>query len=60
VNHRRVKHYVSIVAILALAAFGAWYLMESTEPRPDVVVAIVASIAGLGGYNLRQRSDVSK
>lgn len=58
-DHARVKHYVSVVGIVALAGFGAFYIMSSPEPNATVVLSIVAGIAGLGGYNLKQRQDTS-
>ena len=57
--HATVKHYVSIVGIIALAGFGVWYLSATPEPNPTVVLSIVGGIAGLGGYNLAQRRDTS-
>lgn len=58
-NHNRVKHYVSIVGIVGLLFFGLAYLMYSQNPSATVVLSIVAGIAGLGGYNLKQREDTS-
>jgi len=56
-DHSRVKHYVSIVGILGLACFGAFYLWEIQEPKATIVLAIITAMAGLGGYNLHQRED---
>lgn len=58
-NHSRVKHYVSIVGILALVIVGGVYLTLSPDPNATVILSIVAGIAGLGGYSLKQRQDVS-
>ena len=57
--HATVKHYVSIVGIIALVAFGVAYLYSTPDPNPSVVGSIVLGIAGLGGYNLAQRRDTS-
>jgi hypothetical protein len=52
----RQRTVVVVAAIVALAAFGAYYLATTTEPQPGVVVTIAAGIAGLGGYEVKQRS----
>jgi len=54
-GHRQ-RTVVVVAAILASLAFGAAYLATTTEPRATVVLTIIAAIAGLGGYEVRERS----
>lgn len=53
----RQRTAVVITAILALLAFGAYYLMHTPDPAPGIVATIIAGIAGLGGYEVRKRSQ---
>ena len=57
-NATVVKHYVSIVGILALTLLGGIYVVIEPDPRPDVVIAVVAGIAGLGGYSIQKRAQL--
>lgn len=57
-NHDRVKHYVSLAGIVALTAFGAAYLYAVPDPNAQVVLAVIASVAGLGGYSVRNRKKM--
>jgi hypothetical protein len=59
-NHKRVKHYVSIAGIIALLLFGGAYLFTAESVSAEIVALIVTGIAGLGGYNLAQREDTSR
>lgn len=56
-DHSIVKHYVSLVAILGLTAFGVTYLEWARQPEQVVIITIIAAIAGLGGYEVRQRAN---
>jgi len=56
-NHTKAKHYVSIAGIVVLGIGLVSYLMYNGEVSATVVISFIAGIAGLGGYNLRQRQD---
>lgn len=58
-NHTRAKHYVSIAGIVVLGVGLVAYLLYNGEVNGSVVISFIAGIAGLGGYNLRQRQDTS-
>lgn len=52
----RQRTAIVVTAILSLLAFGGLYLRFAPEVDPGLVGTIVAGIAGLGGYEVRQRS----
>lgn len=56
----RHRTAVVVISTLAVAAFGAYYLATVADPQPGVVVTIVAAIAGLGGYEVRERTREGK
>ena len=56
-NHSKTKHYVSVIGIVALALGLITYILYNGKVSATVVISFVAAIAGLGGYNLKQRQD---
>ncbi len=46
---------VSVVGIIGLTVFGIVYIRMAPRVDPGVIMTLVAGIAGLGGYQIKQR-----
>jgi len=52
----RQRTAVVVTATVALVAVAGLYLWSVPDPDPGVVLTLIAGIAGLGGYEVRERS----
>jgi len=56
----RHRTLVAVTAIVGLVIYGVVYVTQSPEIDPGLVATIAAGIAGVGGYELRERGKTRR